>query len=297
MGEHYRFSGHETFQCKHFWLKKAYDYLKTGKSFKDPLAVVDLGVGKNMVNSMNHWLKVFGLVEVNYKSGEVKLNKIATKFFDDNGYDPYLEDKGTLYLLHYHLLASKHHQASLYRIAFQEFRKTRVSLEFTAVQMLDFLERKLKKEGVNYSLNSLRNDIKVFIRMYLSSFKKGNKNLEDDYSSLLIGLDLVSEVPDTIVDGSKLYKLEYNSKTDIDKLILLYAIMDHFEGEESIAVGDIQYNVADLLLCNRDGLESKLIELSESGWIVYKQDAGRKEIQLKKETDKWAVLNKYYGTV
>ncbi len=28
-------------------------------------AVVDLGVGKNMVSSMNYWMKSFGLIEEN----------------------------------------------------------------------------------------------------------------------------------------------------------------------------------------------------------------------------------------
>ena len=35
------FSGHETFQCRHLWLKKGYDYIKTGKSFGDESAVVE----------------------------------------------------------------------------------------------------------------------------------------------------------------------------------------------------------------------------------------------------------------
>jgi hypothetical protein len=39
------FSGHETFQCRHLWLKKGYDYVKSGKSFSAEDAVVELGVG------------------------------------------------------------------------------------------------------------------------------------------------------------------------------------------------------------------------------------------------------------
>ncbi len=44
-----RFSGHETFICKQFWLKKGYDFLIAGYKFGDDNAVVELGVGKNMV--------------------------------------------------------------------------------------------------------------------------------------------------------------------------------------------------------------------------------------------------------
>ena len=38
------FSGHETFHCRHYWLKKGVDFLAHGKSFKDELALLDLGV-------------------------------------------------------------------------------------------------------------------------------------------------------------------------------------------------------------------------------------------------------------
>ena len=45
----YTFSGHESFPCKTLWLKKGYDFVKEEKDFNAPEAVVDLGVGKNMV--------------------------------------------------------------------------------------------------------------------------------------------------------------------------------------------------------------------------------------------------------
>jgi len=46
------FSGHETFSCKQFWLKKGYDFVNNNMTFNNDDAVVDLGVGKNMVSSI-----------------------------------------------------------------------------------------------------------------------------------------------------------------------------------------------------------------------------------------------------
>lgn len=31
----FTFSGHESFQCRHLWLKKGYDYVSKKKSFND----------------------------------------------------------------------------------------------------------------------------------------------------------------------------------------------------------------------------------------------------------------------
>lgn len=55
------FSGHDSFQCRSLWLKKGYDFVKAGRSFTDEDAVVELGVGKNMVNAIRYWMKAFGL--------------------------------------------------------------------------------------------------------------------------------------------------------------------------------------------------------------------------------------------
>jgi len=59
----YRFSGHESFPCKTLWLKKGYDFVVAGNDFNRPEAVIELGVGKNMVASIRFWLRSFGVTE------------------------------------------------------------------------------------------------------------------------------------------------------------------------------------------------------------------------------------------
>ena len=98
----YAFSGHESFQCKGLWLKKGYDYAKAGLSFTDDYAVVELGVGKNMVASIRYWLRAFGITNDNGVPTE-----IGKYLLDDNGADPYIEDTATLWLLHYMLVTSR----------------------------------------------------------------------------------------------------------------------------------------------------------------------------------------------
>ena len=83
----YCFSGHESFPCKSMWLKKGYDYLVDRNRFTDPDAVVKLGVGKNMVQSIRFWLRAFGLLN------DDEATEIAHYLFDDrDGRDPYAED-------------------------------------------------------------------------------------------------------------------------------------------------------------------------------------------------------------
>jgi hypothetical protein len=288
----YKFSGHETFQCRHFWLKKGYDFVMKEGDFKSNDALIDLGVGKNMISSIDHWLKVFGLTDS--ESGE--LTEFAHKIFGEDSFDPYLEDNGSLYLLHFNILSNSQ-LASIYEMVFGEFRKTRISSEFTSNQLYEFITRKLNIEGVAYSENTIRNDIRVFLRIYQTSSKRGSKSIEDDFASVLIGLNFIDPVQDVFIEGEQVYKLQYDEQENLNELILLYTIIDTFNNRTSIGFEEIQLEVSDKFLCNREGTESKLNALTENGYVVYKQDAGRKEVQLKSNIDKWDVLKKYYGRV
>ena len=95
----YTFSGHESFQCRHLWLKKGYDFVSAGKSFNSEDAVVELGVGKNMVSSIRFWMKAFDIIDQNDTP-----TVFANKLLSEKGWDPYMEDEATLWLLHYNLV-------------------------------------------------------------------------------------------------------------------------------------------------------------------------------------------------
>ena len=58
-----KFSGHETFSCRTFWLKKGYDFVIENNNFNAPEAPSLLGVGKNMVASIQHWMKAMSILQ------------------------------------------------------------------------------------------------------------------------------------------------------------------------------------------------------------------------------------------
>jgi len=88
-----KFSGHESFHCKPLWLKKGFDFKTNGGSFSDAHSVVELGVGKNMIASIRFWMYAFNIL-----NDTDELTALGLQLFDDDGWDPYLEDEGTLWL-------------------------------------------------------------------------------------------------------------------------------------------------------------------------------------------------------
>ena len=99
----------------------------SGNAFNAPDAVVHLGVGKNMVSGIRFWLKAFGLTD---NDAPTELAHLI--FADDNGFDRFLEDTNTLWLLHYSLVSTR--IASLYHLLFLDFQRERKEFDRTSLQ-------------------------------------------------------------------------------------------------------------------------------------------------------------------
>src|SRR4030095_8889769 len=100
----YRYSGHETFPCRYTWLPKAVQNLRRNNNlFRDEdEAMVRLGVGKNMVRAIRFWADATGVTSDGGK-GTYEVTPIGAKLLGKSGYDRFLEDVKTLWLLHWQI--------------------------------------------------------------------------------------------------------------------------------------------------------------------------------------------------
>lgn len=287
------FSGHESFICKQFWLKKGFDFIKEQKKFSDESAVIDLGVGKNMVNSIRFWLKAFGLMDENDK-----LNTLAEYILGEKGKDPYLEDFGTIWLFHYHLV--KTNRASIYNLVFNEFRKERI--DFTKEQLHAFLKRKCSESGTNtYNLNSINTDINVFLRSYIKPIKDKKLEIEDDFSGVLIDVELVKHYKLRSSEGkiTDWFKIESEERIDLPYQIVLYTILDNHANSNSVSFRELHSgsNSPGLVFAlNAEGLYGKIKQITENyPKTIYAETAGNQVLQFKSKLDKYEILNDYFG--
>lgn len=287
------FSGHESFFCKQFWLKKGFDFVLENKSFTDNSSVVHLGVGKNMVSSIRFWMKSFGLLD---KEGN--LTDIAKYLFGKNGKDLYLEDLGTLWLLHYHLIKTK--TSSIYDLVFNELRKERS--EFTRDQLHLFIKRKCFETGSNYNVNTIDKDINVFKNNYTKPEKKSKNNIEDDFSRLFIDLNLIDhwKSVDSERKTEEWFKIENKSRNEIPFNIILFVILDNESYGQSISLKELQVgnnSPGSVFAISTEGLLSKLQEIqSKYTGVVFTDTAGVQVLQFRGYIDKWGVLDDYYNS-
>jgi hypothetical protein len=286
------FSGHETFVCRTFWLKKGYDFLQRGGSFTQNDAVVQLGVGKNMVTAINFWLKGF---HINDKDNE-KVTELGQYIFE--GHDPFLEDSASLYLLHYSII--KNQKVFLFNSFFNEFVKEKN--EFTKDHLISFMKRKTEEQEIRlFSDKTYESDATVFLRTYVRS-NDGKTDLEDETANLLVELNFISTFLKENSEGKTVqwYRVGRQDRSDLPNQILLFAILDRY-GEQPRSVGFNELlegpeSPGAIFCLNERSLENKLKELSSYyiDDILYSDTAGNRNLQIRAELDKWAILGEYY---
>jgi hypothetical protein len=289
------FSGHETFHCRHLWLKKGYDFIKKGRKFTDNDAVVELGVGKNMVSSISFWMKAFGIID---KDG--LLTDFADYILEDNGKDPYIEDEATLWLLHYQLITQN--IASTYSLIFNEFRREKI--EFTRDNFIAFVVRKAEELNMSQiNKNTVSTDFEVLTKMYLRTDAQ-SKDREDTFSGLLTELNIIQEEKRKVDDKTvTFYSITTEEKSEIPDEVLLYAILDNDNFDKSISLYTIEQEpdqAGSIFAIGRTGLINKIESISSNKkfkkyGITFNDHAGIKELQFKTKPDKFEILREYYA--
>ena len=271
------FSGHETFHCRNYWLKKGFDFIQAGNSFRDKDAVIKLGVGKNMVSSIRFWLHAFGLLQ------QEETSEVAAFIFGENGVDPFLENPSTLWLLHYLLVKSNY--ASIYELVFNQIKGERS--EFSREFILQQIQALLAKGNKSISPKTLENDIKTFRKNYVRPSKV--KDVEDDLSALLIDLNLVRETGDKSIQDRS-FIIESGEKPEIPYELILFAIIENHPNQIAVPFQDIlngELGAGRIFALNAAGLMDKIEEITEQyPSILYSSDGGIQQIMFTDDTIK-----------
>lgn len=280
------FSGHDSFQCRQLWLKKGYDFVKEGNNFNQEDAVVKLGVGKNMVSSIRFWLKAFNVIDQKDEPTE-----FGQKMFElEAGYDPYLEDEGSLWLLHYQLVKTGF--ASAYNLIFNELRKEK--MQFSAVNFVSYIKRLSEKhDGIPFNQNTLTKDFTVFTNLYKNDPEA--KDIEDSFSGVLSELELVRRLGK---QKEAPFQIENTDRENLPASVLLFAILDNPHYGLSVNINNLEHdwNSPGSIFCiSRNGLLNKISEIvAENDFVTFTDQAGIKELQFKSKPNSFEILDKYY---
>ena len=219
------FARHETFHPRYGWFRKAYaETARDPQVFGRDDAPVQIGVGKNMVRAIRFWgLAAKLIVQDSQSSSRRSSEHVPTwrghALFGRDGWDPYMEDPGTLWLLHWLLLAPRS-CLPVWWLAFNEFN----AVEFGDTDLEEAVRTQLDA-AADWSTphpSSVKKDLGALMRTYAPADRSRRTGIDDRLDCPLRELNLLGRSPAT---GR--YRFTLGPKPTLPPAIVAHAVLDY----------------------------------------------------------------------
>ena len=292
------FGTHQTFHIREGWLFKGMDAVRRDpRIFMGRDASERLGLGRNMVRALRFWMTATGLTE-EYQENQLTVQRPTAPFGQLVWeHDRYLEEEGTLWLIHYHLVRDQDGATAWYWF-FNHFSQP----VFDQASFVSALQSwVIGVEGKAISENSLKRDFDCLVRTYLPDRQAHSP--EDLMECPLAQLVLLAEADSGRV---RRYRLLRPDPARIDPLVLLYVLLRWQEDKkpDSRQVGLAQVlrepaNAGRVFNLSTAGLSDGLTRLSNEYpdlTVRLTRTAGMDELTLPVATAE-EVLIRYYETL
>jgi hypothetical protein len=235
--ERFSFSGHETFPLRVAWLPKAVDAVSQGKdpfsNTRDGMRI--LGLGKNMVMSLECWSEFFGVLH--RLNGNWEVTEFGNLIFGAGGLDPFLEDQRTLWLLHWK--ASTNCTRPFF--AWHWFVNLFHEPEFALSEALRAFQTETDAYSRPLSGTTLRQHLDVFLRTYVASESVDGRLPEDMLDSPLSSLGIIRKFGERRGDHGRdpLFSIDVRRKNLLPIGLFRFCLHDwwnRFVGDEHTAM-------------------------------------------------------------
>lgn len=299
------FARHETFHPRYGWFRKAYSVAAASPyAFGRDDAPVVIGVGKNMVRAIRFWGLAAKLItedpqSPNRRSPQYVPTRRGHALFGERGWDPYMEDPGTLWLLHWLLLAPPS-RLPVWWLAFNEFS----AVEFDDADLSEavFAQLEAVSDWATPHESSVRKDIGALLRTYAPAEPSRRVSIDDLLDCPMRELHLLSRSPAT-----GLHRFALGHKVTLPSAVATHAVLDYIDrtgsGGRTVTLSHLAYE---------PGAPGRAFKLNESELLAVLNPTVDRTAQLSLATPAGAwqfacvgdpgevatmVLNDYYGSV
>ncbi len=288
-----KFKAHQSFFIRKGWLSKGLKAVKERATILMPSnrkdAMDGLGIGSNQVTALRYWLETAGLIQKGNK--EHVLTEFGKCIYD---HDPYIEELGTLWALHYNI-ASNQKEATSWYFLFNEYNGTTFNKETFTRGLNTFILA--YGDGKEIAASSLEADFSCIANTYVSHEQLTGKAVSPES---VIDCPL-GELKVVSVEGRgskrELRKMPANPAMLPNELIL-YAISKMDNSESEIRISKLlsePCSPGKLFNLDSVALLTKLYELQDEGLIHMTRTAGLDVIRLAvKDADSITWLETYY---
>lgn len=275
------FGSHEKFVFRQGWLKKGLDLTTEDPTiFTRSDALIRLGVGKNMVRSIRHWCLATGVLEPLPSGPKAALRptSLGRLLLDTRGADPYLEDVGTLWLLHWQLVSGAY--SYVWELVFTTF----LEREFTRQRLAEFVSRQFDRDGIRTTSQMVEREVDVCLRTYVPAKARSSASSEEGLDCPLAELGLIRSSRE-----ERIYTFMIGPKPLLPAEIFGYALLQFLpqiaQHRRTVAVDECLYHPGSpgqAFKLDENSVVSYLEALEEkmSGSIRLQETAGLRQLYL-----------------
>ncbi len=298
------FARHETFHPRYGWFRKAYQHAVWDPDvFRRKDAPVVIGVGKNMTRSIKFWgLAAKLLIEdpqsPNPRSPGIVPTRIGHAIFGNMGWDPFMEDPGTLWLLHWLLLVPPS-RLPVWWLAFNDFSAVEFddkSLDLSVEAQLESVASWPKPHP-----SSRKKDVNALLRTYGPPIRLARTSIDDILDCPLRELNLIE-----VSAATRRYRFVLGPKPTLPPEVVTYAALDFIS-----RTGATGNTVTLSRLAYESGAPGRVFKLNETEMLHALEPALEESEQLALVTPTGAsllswqgdptriaveILNKYFNT-
>ncbi len=237
-----KFRAHDTFFIRKGWISKGMRHVNNNPDVfiskqENPMDV--LGIGANMVKALRYWLQAVGVTE------EPSSGKRSQTFTDFGklvyANDKYIEELGTLYLLHYKLV-SRPEMATSWYYFFNEFSLSDFTRDDFVTQITNYIKMQISPDAekeISVVLRSIEDDFNCIINTYVPRYKTmPNKISAENNIDCPLGeiglIDIIKKERNNIV-----YKKAIPSPATFNPWVILAVIHDNSDGRTEIGLNEL----------------------------------------------------------
>ena len=306
-GKTYRISGHESFPCRYAWLPKAVRGLQEDpKLFGDEEgAMVELGVGKNMVRSIRFWSQVMGMAGAETKRQSLSVTALGRTLLAEKGLDPFLEDIRTLWLLHWNLATNIESPLLAWDFLLNRWQEP----ELVPSVALKALQKEAEKHENRLSKVTLQQHFNTFLHTYYPTRGRKGEVQEDNLDCPLVELELIIKIGERELDRRSgahetIYGFNREEKPDISPELFVYCLNDfwqkHHKVESTLTLREIAHghgSPGQIFKLPEEDVRTRVEALARQtdGFLEYMESANLQQVQKTRDRNSMALLKEIYS--
>lgn len=213
-----KFTGHESFTCRYGWLPKVYKAINDNPYVlkDDYQATTTLGIGRNMVKSLQFWAESAGVIIYDRLNGH-SAGDLGRYLLSDNGADPYLESTASIWLLHWNITTKANLAA--WNTVFGESLISRFDKSV--------LENTLIQRGESVDKLLATSTIEQHSSIFLNSYYQDGQTSDDSLWCPLQDLDLIRASKNE--NGRLQYFINSNFLSSLTEDAFSIILIDYFK--------------------------------------------------------------------